>query len=331
MNILLTGGAGYIGSHTAWAVALAGHSAVVLDNLSMGHRHNVKWGPLVEGDTADAELVRNTLTRHSIDAVIHFAASAFVGESVENPRKYFANNSVATLTLLNAMLDAGVKTIVFSSTCATYGNPTRVPITEDHPQSPVNPYGESKLFVERVLRWYGEAYGLKWMALRYFNAAGAQPEAGLCEEHNPETHLIPLVIQAAMGTRPAVDIYGTDYPTPDGTAIRDYIHVSDLASAHLLAIERLRAGAENGAFNLGTGVGSSVREVIDEVRKRSRRDFQVREAPRRPGDPPELVADARRAQRALGWTPQLSDLSVIVSTAWDSLDGNARKGVVTSL
>ena len=330
MNILLTGGAGYIGSHTAWAVALAGHRPVVLDNLSIGHRHNVKWGPLVEGDMADAELVRNTLTRNSIDAVIHFAAYALVGESVENPRKYFTNNSVATLTLLNAMLDAGVRTIVFSSTCATYGVPKRVPIAEDHPQAPVNPYGESKLFVERVLRWYGEAYGLKWIALRYFNAAGAEPEAGLCEEHNPETHLIPLVIQAALGIRPAIDIYGTDYPTPDGTAIRDYIHVSDLARAHLLALERLGAGAQSGAFNLGTGTGSSVREVVEEVRKHSRRDFPVRHAPRRPGDPPALVADATLANRVLGWTPQLSDLSVIVKTAWDSLDLGKPTGSVTT-
>lgn len=319
MNILLTGGAGYIGSHTARVVALAGHHPVVFDNLSTGHRHNVKWGPLVEGELSDRELVKNTLTGNSIDAVIHFAASTFVGESVENPRKYFGNNAVGTLALLDAMLDAGVRTIVFSSTCATYGTPTRVPITEDHPQSPVNPYGESKLFVERVLHWYGNAYGLKWTALRYFNAAGAEAAAGLCEEHDPETHLIPLVIQAALGTRPAIDVYGSDYPTPDGTAIRDYIHVSDLARAHVLALEHLKAGAESGAFNLGTGVGSSVREVIEEVRRCSGRGFQVREAPRRPGDPPVLVADATRAQQVLAWKPQMSALSVIVKTAWDSL------------
>ncbi len=204
MNILLTGGAGYIGSHMAWAASRAGHLPVVLDNLSMGHRHNVKWGPLVEGDVADSELVRSTLVSHSIDAVIHFAAYAFVGESVENPRKYFSNNSVAALSLLNAMLDANVKTIVFSSTCATYGEPTRVPISEDHPQAPVNPYGESKLFVERVLRWYGEAYGLKWTALRYFNAAGAEPQAGLCEEHNPEVTFDPFGDPGRIGN-PAGD------------------------------------------------------------------------------------------------------------------------------
>lgn len=324
MNILLTGGAGYIGSHTAWAASRAGHLPVVLDNLSMGHRHNVKWGPLIEGDVADSELVRSTLVSHSIDAVIHFAAYAFVGESVENPRKYFTNNSVATLSLLHSMLDTNVKTIVFSSTCATYGEPTRVPISEDHPQAPVNPYGESKLFVERVLRWYGEAYGLKWTALRYFNAAGAEPQAGLCEEHNPETHLIPLVIQAALGIRPAIDIFGTDYPTPDGTAIRDYIHVSDLAQAHLLALDRLRAGGDSDAFNLGTGVGSSVKEVIDEVQRQCARDIPVRHAPRRPGDPPSLVADASRAERVMGWRARVSDLSTIVKTAWDSVIVNGR-------
>jgi UDP-glucose-4-epimerase GalE len=319
VNILLTGGAGYIGSHTARMVAQAGHHPVVLDNLSAGHRHNVKWGPLVEGELADAELVKNTLTRHSIQAVIHFAASAYVGESVENPRKYFNNNAVATLSLLGSMLDVGVRTIVFSSTCATYGVPHRVPIAEDHPQGPVNPYGESKLFVERALYWYGKAYGLKWIALRYFNAAGAAPGDGLCEEHDPETHLIPLVIQAALGIRPAIDVYGSDYPTPDGTAIRDYIHVSDLASAHLLALQYLESGAESGAFNLGTGVGSSVREVIEEVQRCSGRPVPVHEAPRRPGDPPLLVADASRAKQVLGWTPQMSALPVIVKTAWDSL------------
>ena len=230
---------------------------------------------------------------------------------------------MATLSLLDAMLDAGVKLIVFSSTCATYGVPTQVPITEDHPQAPVNPYGESKLFVERVLRWYEEAYGLNWIALRYFNAAGAEPEAGLREEHTPETHLIPLAIQTALGLRPEIAIFGTDYPTPDGTAIRDYIHVSDLARAHLLALERLRAGGESEAFNLGTGLGSSVREVIDQVRGQSTRDFPIRLAARRPGDPPALVADATRAERVLGWKAQVSDLATIVKTAWDSLNPQA--------
>jgi UDP-glucose-4-epimerase GalE len=319
MNILLTGGAGYIGSHTARVVAAAGHNPVVFDNLSAGHRHNVKWGPLVEGEIGDAEAVKSAIRRHSIDAIIHFAAYIFVGESVEDPRKYFVNNSMGALSLLGAMLDAGVKNIVFSSTAAVYGDPIRVPIPEDHPLVPVNPYGESKLFVERVLEAYGEAYGLNWTALRYFNAAGAEPEAGLCEEHDPETHLIPLIIQAALGVRQAINIYGTDYATPDGTAIRDYIHVSDLARAHVLALESLARGGASGAFNLGTGNGFSVRQVIDEVRRCAGRDFCVREAPRRAGDPPELVADPNRAKRVLGWEPRVSDLPTIVRTAWESL------------
>ena len=304
---------------------------MVLDNLSMGHRHNVRWGPLVQGELADADLVKNSLVKYAIDAVIHFAAHAFVGESMENPRKYFTNNFEGTLSLLHAMLDVDVKTIVFSSTCATYGVPQRVPITEDHPQAPVNPYGESKLFVERVLRWYGAAYRLKWIAMRYFNAAGAEPEAGLREEHSPETHLIPLAIQAALGIRPVVDIFGTDYPTPDGTAIRDYIHVSDLARAHLLALEYLSADGESDSFNLGTGDGSSVRQVIDEVRRHGRRDVPIRQAPRRAGDPPVLVADSTRAERILGWKAQASDLSTIVKTAWGSLNLQAPREVIPSL
>lgn len=319
MNILLTGGAGYIGSHAARVVALAGHHPVVFDNFSTGYRRNVKWGPMVEGALADTALLRRTMERYSIDAVVHFAAFIAVGESVRDPRKYFVNNAAGTLSLLDAMLDAGVRTIVFSSTAAIYGVPQRVPIPEDHPRSAVNPYGESKLFIERVLEWYGKAYGLQWAALRYFNAAGA--EEGLREEHEPETHLIPLVIQAALGKRPYVEIYGSDYPTRDGTAIRDYIHVSDLARAHVLAIEYLGRGGESGAFNLGTGVGCSVREVIDEVRRCAGRAFEVRQAGRRAGDPPELVADAARAQRLLAWTPQQSSLAAIVKSAWDSLAG----------
>ena len=243
MNIMLTGGAGYIGSHTAAVLSRAGHTPVVFDNLCAGHRHNVKWGPFVEADLEDTDALKTTFRKYSIEGVIHFAAHAYVGESVENPRKYFENNSVKALNLLNAMLDSDVRYIVFSSTCATYGEPRKVPIPEDHPQNPVNPYGESKLFVERALHWYGVAYGLKSVALRYFNAAGASPESGLCEEHDPETHLIPLVIQAAMGTRPSVSIYGTDYPTPDGTAIRDYIHVTDLAKAHVQSLECLASGS----------------------------------------------------------------------------------------
>jgi UDP-arabinose 4-epimerase len=319
MNILLTGGAGYIGSHTARVVSLAGHQPVVFDNLSTGYRHNVKWGPLVEGSLENAALLRAAMEQHRIDAVIHFAAFIAVGESVRDPRKYFRNNVAGTLALLDAMLDTGVRAIVFSSTAAIYGVPQKIPIPEDHPQSAVNPYGESKLFVEHVLEWYGKAYGLQWAALRYFNAAGA--ESGLREEHEPETHLIPLVIEAALGKRAYVEIFGDDYPTADGTAIRDYIHVSDLARAHVLAIEYLQRGGESGAFNLGTGVGSSVREVIHEIRRCAARDFEVRQAPRRAGDPPELVASSERAQRVLQWTPQQSSLEAIVRSAWESLLG----------
>lgn len=318
MNILVTGGAGYIGSHTSLALAKAGYTPVVLDNLSMGHAHNVKWGPFVEGDLANVGLIKRTIEEYSISAVIHFAANAYVGESVSNPRKYFKNNSVHALNLIESCLDAGVQIFVFSSTCATYGTPTQVPISEDHPQSPVNPYGESKLFVERILHWFGEAYGLKWNALRYFNAAGADPDGTLREEHEPETHLIPLTIHASLGKRP-IEIYGTDYATPDGTAVRDYVHVSDLADAHVLALERLLSGGESAAFNLGTGIGHSVREVITAVGTLSGRKIEVRETVRRPGDPPVLVADPSRAKAALCWSPKRSDLATIVSTAWNSI------------
>ena len=242
MRILVTGGAGYIGSHTAKLLAAAGHEPVIFDDLSQGHEWAVKWGPLERGSLSDPERLAEVFARRKIDAVVHFAANALVGESMTNPAKYFQNNTVGTLNLLNAMREAGVGTIVFSSTCATYGDPIRVPIDETHPQSPVNPYGESKLMVEKILRWYGDSYGLRWMALRYFNAAGADPDGEIGEDHDPESHLIPLVIGAALGTRPPVKIFGTDYPTPDGTAVRDYVHVMDLADAHLRAIERLRTG-----------------------------------------------------------------------------------------
>lgn len=316
MNVLITGGAGYIGSHTAKIVARSGYTPVVLDNLSFGHRWAVKWGPLEEGDLADTGFVRGVLKKHAIEAVIHFAANAFVGESVANPRKYFHNNVVNTLNLLDAMTDQGIKSIVFSSTCATYGVPTQVPIAESHPQAPCNPYGESKLMVERILKWYGGAYGLRWAALRYFNAAGADPEGEIGEDHSPETHLIPLIIEAALGKRPRVDIFGADYPTPDGTAVRDYIHVTDLAGAHVLALKQLLGGTSSLALNLGTGKGHSVREVIAAVEGVSGKKVPVREAGRREGDPPELVADARRAAELLGWKPQYADIRTIVSHAW---------------
>ncbi|MBF2098742.1 MAG: UDP-glucose 4-epimerase GalE [Gloeomargaritaceae cyanobacterium C42_A2020_066] len=316
MRILVTGGAGYIGSHTAKLLAQAGHEPVVYDNLSTGYAWAVRWGPLVEGDLQDHNRLRQTLIDYAIDAVIHFAASAYVGESMHNPRLYFHNNTGGTLSLLGAMLEAEVESIVFSSTCATYGHPQVVPIAETHPQVPINPYGESKRCVERILDWYGQAYGLRWAALRYFNAAGADPEGELGEAHDPETHLIPLVIQAALGQRPQVDIYGTDYPTPDGTAIRDYIHVLDLAQAHGQALDWLHTQGKALVLNLGTGQGHSVREVVEMVEQVGGRPVPVREADRRAGDPPLLVADARQAQAILGWTPRYSDLKTIAETAW---------------
>lgn len=316
MRVLVTGGAGYIGSHTCKALYQAGFEPVVFDNLSTGHRWAVRWGPVVKADLSNRSAIVSALQEYRVEAVIHFAASAYVGESIQNPRKYFNNNVVNTLNLLEAMLDAGVRYIVFSSSCATYGIPEHIPISEDHPQRPVSPYGESKLFVERALRWYGEAYGLRWVALRYFNAAGADPEGELGEVHNPETHLIPLAIQAALGRRPYLEIYGTDYPTPDGTAIRDYVHVTDLAKAHVLALTYLLNGGESTALNLGTGRGHSVREVVGAVERVSCRRVLVREGPRRPGDPPALVAEATRAKAVLGWEPGFRSLDAIVETAW---------------
>lgn len=315
MSILIVGGAGYIGSQTAKQVARAGLEPVVFDNLVYGHRWAVKWGPFVEADLADVARVRRTLEEHQVSAVIHFAAYTYVGESVTNPRKYFHNNIVNTLNLLDAMVDAGVRDIVFSSTCATYGEPVRVPIDEQHPQNPVNPYGESKLAVEKMLRWYAGAYGLRYAALRYFNAAGADPDGELGEDHAPETHLIPLAIEAALGG-PELSIFGTDYPTPDGSAIRDYIHVSDLADAHLLALRKLQAGAPQLQLNLGTGRGHSVREVVNAVERVSGRKVPARLVDRRAGDPPALVADARQAAELLGWKPQYPDLATIVEHAF---------------
>ena len=317
MRVLVTGGAGYIGGHTAKALAAAGIEPVVLDNLSTGHEANVRWGPLVRGDVGDRAFVRGVLREHGIEAVVHFAASAYVGESVHEPRRYFHNNVVASLALLDGMMDAGVDRIVFSSSCATYGVPDALPIDERHRQSPVNPYGDSKLFVERVLHAYGHAYGLRWVALRYFNAAGADPSGELGEDHDPETHLLPSVIEAALGRRPAVEVFGDDYPTPDGSAVRDYVHVADLADAHVRALDYLLEDGPSIALNLGTGRGHSVSEVIDTVERAGGRSVPVRRAPRRLGDPPALVADASGARRHLGWEPRLSELEVIVRTAWD--------------
>jgi UDP-glucose-4-epimerase GalE len=314
LKFVVWGGGGYIGSHTARALAEAAIEPVVFDNLSTGHRWAVQWGPLIEGDLQKAHQIRPIL--EGVDGVVHFAADALVGESMSNPRKYFHNNVVGTLHLLDAMVEAQVKHIVFSSTCATYGVPEAVPIAETHPQRPVNSYGESKLFVEKMLRWYGEAYGLRWIALRYFNAAGADRSGSIGEDHAHETHLIPLAIAAAQGQGASLDIYGTDYPTPDGTAIRDYIHVTDLADAHLRALDVLRSGGGNVAVNLGTGAGSSVMQVIQAVENASGKAVQFRTCGRRDGDPPALVADARKAVELLGWVPKHSSLQTIAETAW---------------
>lgn len=317
MRVLVTGGAGYIGSHTCKGLAKAGHEPLVLDNLSYGHRWAVKWGRLLEWDLADTEMLPQFLEKEHVEAVLHFAANLLVGESVQNPRKYYWNNVVNTLHLLDAMGEAGVKRIVFSSSAAVYGNPVKVPIPEDHPKEPVNPYGETKLAMERALQWYGNAYGLKWAALRYFNAAGADPDGEIGEAHDPEAHLIPLTLQAALGRRKHVEIYGTDYPTPDGTAIRDYIHVTDLGDAHVRALDYLGGGGESRALNLGTGRGYSVREVINAAGKISGHPVPFREVPRRAGDPPVLVADASHAGSMLGWKPQHSGLENILQDAWN--------------
>lgn len=317
MNVLVTGGAGYVGSHTAKALARSGHNPVVYDNLCRGHREAAQWGPFVEGDIADQSLVRNTLHRYQIDAVLHFAAYAYVGESMSNPGMYFENNLVGSLRLLEATREANVKYIVFLSTCATYGNPEAIPIGETHPQRPLNPYGESKLMAEKLLRWYGEIHGIKWVALRYFNAAGADPDGEIGEDHEPETRLIPLVLQSVLDPTRAVPLFGSDYPTPDGTAMRDYIHVADLSDAHVRALHYLSGGGESCPLNLGTGQGQSVRQVIDTVAAVTGRRPAVREMDRRPGDPPQLVADASRARRLLGWKPVCSSPCYIVETAWN--------------
>jgi UDP-glucose-4-epimerase GalE len=316
-NILVTGGAGFIGSHTCKALAGAGYTPIAYDNLSVGHRCAVQWGPLVKADIGDEEILVDTLKRYKISSVIHFAASAYVGESMLNPRKYFNNNLANSLTLLNCILDEKVKDVIFSSTCATYGIPCNIPIDEAQPQHPINPYGESKLAVERLLHWYGAQYGLRWVALRYFNAAGADPDGEIGESHEDETHLIPLALEAAENPERAFSLFGIDHPTPDGTAIRDFIHVSDLARAHVCALHYLERAGGSRAFNLGTGQGHSVAEVIKCVEEVTGKPLKVRIAPRRAGDPPILTADASGAREHLFWSPNHSSLEEIVLSAWN--------------
>ena len=316
MAILVTGGAGYIGSVTTELLRARGEQVVVLDNLSRGHRVAVAAEvPFYEGNIGDRELVTRITGEHNIDACIHFAAFAYVGESVTQPALYYENNLEQGIRLLSTLVGAGVRRFVFSSTCATYGEPQRIPIDEGHPQLPTNPYGWSKLFVERIMADYDRAYDLKFVALRYFNASGATPERG--EHHEPETHLIPLVLKAAQGEIQHVTVFGSDYPTPDGTCVRDYIHVADLAEAHALSLEYLRAGNPSAAINLGNGQGYSVLEVVEASRKVTGRKIAVGMQGRRPGDPSHLVADAARARSVLGWQPQHPDLAAIIGSAWE--------------
>jgi UDP-glucose-4-epimerase GalE len=316
MAVLVTGGAGYIGSAFVEQLLAAGEEVVVLDDLSRGHRAAVLPGAaFYEGRTGDRDLVARIAREHRLDACAHFAAFAYVPESVTEPARYFENNFTQAQVLFESLLAAGVKRVVFSSTCATYGVPTRVPIPEDHPQRPINPYGWSKLFVERLLESFDRAYGLRFVALRYFNAAGATARCG--EAHEPETHLVPLVLAAALGRRPKVCVFGTDYDTPDGTAVRDYIHVLDLGEAHLLALAHLRRGGASLFLNLGNGTGYSVLEVIETARRVTGRDVPLEKVGRREGDPPRLVGDATRAREALGWAPRRPSLEAIVRSAWE--------------
>ncbi|HEX3862928.1 MAG TPA: UDP-glucose 4-epimerase GalE [Stellaceae bacterium] len=328
-SILVTGGAGYVGSHACKALATAGYRPIVYDNLSRGYREAVRWGPLVEGDLHDRATLVDTMRAHDVTAIMHFAAFAYVGESVGNPELYYTNNVGGTLSLLGAMHDAGVERIVFSSTCAVYGVPDRLPISEATAKAPLNPYGETKLAIERALHWYAGAYGFRYAALRYFNAAGGDPDGEVGENHEPETHLIPLILRAALQRGDPIGIFGTDYPTPDGTAIRDYIHVADLADAHVRALDYLAGGGDSAALNLGTGHGHSVREVIAAVERVGQRPVPQREMPRRAGDPPELVADPALAFARLGWQARHSDIDTIIATAlaWETRsNGPPRSG-----
>jgi UDP-glucose-4-epimerase GalE len=316
MRILITGGAGYIGSHAVRLFLARGHDVWIYDNLSQGHRSAVPVDRLIVGDLAEVHRLDQAIIAHRIEAVIHFAAFTYVGESVREPGKYYQNNLVNTLNLMECLRRNGVGRLVFSSTAATYGVPERVPIPEDAPQQPINPYGTSKLLIERALSDYAGAYGWGYAVLRYFNAAGASADGRIGEDHDPETHLIPLAIQAVLGQRPCFEIFGADYPTPDGTCIRDFIHVDDLAAAHLAALEMLAPG-KGLCFNLGIGQGYSVREVLRTVEAVTGKPVSVKVGPRRPGDPPALVACSQKIQQELGWKPRYTDLRSIIETAWN--------------
>lgn len=316
MAILVTGGAGYIGSHTVAELLEKGEEVVVVDNLQTGHRQAVLGGTFYQADIRDDEALSKIFKKHEIEAVIHFAANSLVGESVEKPLAYYDNNVYGSQKLMETMIQHGVKKIVFSSTAAVYGEPERVPIDEHDRTNPTNPYGDTKLAMEKMFRWGDAAYGLKSISLRYFNAAGAHPDGLIGEDHHPETHLIPVILQVPLGKREFISVFGDDYPTEDGTCIRDYIHVMDLANAHYLALQRLREKEESGVYNLGNGQGFSVRQVIDVARRVTGHPIPDRVSPRRPGDPAVLVASSERAQEELGWKPQYADLEKIVDSAW---------------
>jgi UDP-glucose 4-epimerase len=316
MNILVTGGAGYIGSHCCKELRRRGYNPIILDNLIYGHRENVKWGEFLKGDIGNEAHLRACFSKYDIQAVMHFAAFAYVGESVGNPRKYYENNLAKTTCLLHAVIENRVKYFIFSSSCATYGDPVKIPMDENHPQNPINPYGKTKYMVEEILKDYHRAYGLRFTSLRYFNAAGADPDGEIGEDHNPETHLIPLVLQAALNSNKPVRVFGTDYPTKDGTCIRDYVHVNDLASAHILALERLENKGDSAFLNLGTGQGYSVMEVIKKAEQVTGKRVAYEKADRRAGDPAVLVASNHKAIQELGWKPQWTTLENIVETAW---------------
>ena len=314
--ILITGGAGYIGAHANKALFNKGYETLVLDNFIYGHKEFLKWGAFEHCDLGDMDKLRLLFKKYPVSAAMHFAAFTYVGESVVDPQKYYTNNVINTMNLLQVMLENNVKVFIFSSSCAVYGNPLKIPISEEHPLNPINPYGKTKLMVENILRDYSDAYGLKYASLRYFNAAGADPDTEIGERHEPETHLIPLVLDAAIGKRDDIKIFGTDYDTPDGTCIRDYVHVTDLSDAHLLAFEYLLDGGKSDVFNLGNGNGFSVKEIIEKARIITGKEIKAVESERRQGDPPVLIGSSKKAEKILNWKPKYNDLATIIDTAW---------------
>lgn len=314
--VIVTGGAGYVGAHACKALKREGYNVVVFDNFGCGHRDFIKWGEYLEGDLLDVNSIDSVFKKYRPDAVMHFAAYAYVGESVEDPSKYYRNNVVGTLNLLDAMKAKGVKYFIFSSTCAVYGVPEVIPLKEDHHLMPINPYGATKAVIERMLNDFDVAYGIKSVSLRYFNAAAADPDCEIGEDHTPETHLIPLVLDAASGRRPHITIFGTDYETPDSTCIRDYVHVADLADVHVKALEYLLSGGKTDVFNIGSGKGYSVREVIEAAKHITGKQIPVMEGARRPGDPPALVSSSEKAEKVFSWKPRYNNIEVIIKHAW---------------